>query len=98
MDTVKPYLVIDARLGRDKDESHYPYDAFLTWLRAEGVDPEKGIRCEVYEGRDGKPPYAIVHLFEVDEDGRKVLDEVADEYVTYTDIVTLSSLPPSREV
>jgi hypothetical protein len=98
VDTAKPYLVIDARLGHDKGENHHPYDAFLTWLRAEGIDPEKGNRCEVYEGRDGKPPYAIVHLFELDADGRKIFDEVTDEAATYTDIVALPSLPPSREV
>ncbi|MEU8151758.1 hypothetical protein [Nonomuraea sp. NPDC048901] len=98
MDSVKPYLVVDTRTSSGKDKSHHPYEAFLKWLRAEGIDPEKGNRCEVYEGRDGKPPYAIVHLFEVDADGRKIFDEVTGEAVTYADIVALSSLPPSWEV
>jgi hypothetical protein len=92
--TIQPYLVVDAVSDRGKADTA-PYQAFLDWLRSEGIDPEKGTRCEVYEG---DPPYAIVTLFELDEEGHAVVDELTDSCVTYTDIVTLSSLPPAREV
>lgn len=93
-ETAQPYLVVDALHRKNAP----PYQAFLDWLKAEGVDPEQAQRCEVFEARDGKPPYAVMTMYEVDEAGRKVVDEVAEEFTTYTDIVTLSSLPPLREV
>ncbi|MFI7113977.1 hypothetical protein ACIBK9_47205 [Nonomuraea sp. NPDC050227] len=101
--TAKPYLWADADRLMWRTESTggkivMPHEPFLTWLRSENIDPARAKRCEVYEARDGKPPYAIVTLYELDENGRRVLDEVREECVTYTEIVPLSSLPPLTEV
>jgi hypothetical protein len=90
-----PYLVI-AAVHREPGDTP-PTEEVLAWLRSEGIDPMKGNRCEVYEGRDGRAPYAIVSLFEYDTNGGKVFDEVTDEAVTYADIVLLTSLPPLRD-
>lgn len=98
-DIAQPYLVVDANSPNRPGSIDTPaYQEFLAWLRFEGITPEQAKRCEVYEARDGKPPYAIMSLYQVDEHGVRIYDEVSEEFVTYTDIVTLSSLPPSREV
>ncbi|MEV0382382.1 hypothetical protein [Nonomuraea sp. NPDC050643] len=98
-DTVKPYLVVDSD---DKDLRHRidtpEYQAFLAWTRSEGITPENARRCEVFDACDGKPPYAVLTMYELGDKGVRIYDEVTEEMVTYTDIVTLSSLPPLREV
>jgi hypothetical protein len=96
-ETAQPRLVVDADRDTSTRVDTPEYQAFLAWLRSEGIVPEQAKRCEVYDARDGKPPYAIVHVFEVDEKGVKVYDEITDEAVTHTEIVTLSSLPPLGE-
>lgn len=94
MTVAQPYLVVDARTNQGQADTP-PYQAFLTWLRSEGIDPDKGRRCEVYEG---SPPYAVLTMFTFDDKGAKVVDEARMEYVTRVETVTLSSLPPAREV
>lgn len=98
-DTVQPFLVVDSD---DKDLWHRidtpEYQAFLTWARSEGIAPENARRCEVFDARDGKPPCAVLTMYELNADGVKIWDEATNDAATYTDIVTLSSLPPSREV
>lgn len=95
----KPYLVVDSHSPARPGSIDTPqYQAFLAWLRSEGIVPEQAKRCEVFAACDGKPPYAVVSMYELDEKGVRVWDEVTEEAATYTDIVTLSSLPPSREV
>lgn len=92
-ETVQPYLSVDGDSNLDMESP--AYQAFLAWLRSEGIKPEDAKRCEVY---DGKPPYAVMTMYETDAKGVKVWDEISEECVTYTDITRLSSLPPSREV
>lgn len=89
-----PYAVVGVDADRAKGES-FPYDTFLDWLRSEGISPEEARRCEVYRGLR---PYAVVTMYRKNDDGSKVLDRTAFRFVTYTKRVTLSSLPPSREV
>jgi hypothetical protein len=95
-ETARPYLVMDAVHLDDVDGP--PYRALLDWLRSEGINPDLAKRCEVYEAHDGNPPYAIVTLYVLNENGVKVLDVTTREAVTYKDVVPLSSMPPSREV
>lgn len=90
---VTPYLVVDAD-DKDLQVDTPEHQAFLDWLRSEGVIPEQAKRCEVYAPHGRKPPYAVMTMYEVNDKGVKVFDEVTEECVTYTDIVTLSSLPP----
>ncbi|MEU4410729.1 hypothetical protein AB0F88_40015 [Streptosporangium sp. NPDC023963] len=94
MNAVKPYLVV----GVPEDfglESTPPYLAVLDWLRSEGIDPDSGNRCEVYEG--GDKPYAKVTVFTLDADGERVVDAAREEFVTHVETVALSSLPPVRD-
>jgi hypothetical protein len=89
----RPYVVVDVHANNSKGE-YYPYESFLAWMRSEGLDPEDGRRCEVYQGLR---PYAVLTLFKRNEDGSKVVDRAVEEFETYTKRVQLSSLPPSKE-
>ena len=95
----KPYLVVDSHGPDHPGSIDTPqYQAFLAWLRSEGIVPEQAKRCELFDACDGKPSYAVVTMYELDGQGVRVWDEVTEQAATYTDIVTLPSLPPSREI
>jgi hypothetical protein len=86
----KPYLVMDAVEDRHWGETPQ-YKILLDWCRSENIEPEGCRRVEVYADH---PQYALVTVYSLNEQNRRIVDEATESYVTHVVRVSLRTLPP----
>ena len=97
--TDTPLFLFDSN-RHDEPGNLYPRDVgrvpwlaeFIEWARGNGIVPENTCRVEVHEGETGL--FAKVTVYDLDENGRKIVLRDIEEFAKHLETVPLSSLPP----
>lgn len=88
-----PLVVEDVRKGWYHKPEPYR-QAFMAWMRSEGMDPNETRRVEVHLM---DTPFAVATVYVRDEQGQKMIDRQREEFVLGEEMVLLSSLPPADD-